>query len=378
MGRLSDRYGIMLPLIGGAIALGLGYVLSAQSTNITQFAVIHGALIGFGTSAAFAPLMADISRWFIRRRGIAVALCASGNYIAGTVWPPVVQTLPRGRRLAPNIHGRWSTLCRDDAAAHPASPNAAASSSGRIGRRDITAMQGSLGITTPRTSNAAHTGRAFLLRCDVDAAGPHRRLLRRSRLWRRAPGAEMLSLSAGLRNREPGRVGLHRDRIGGLPTLLVGSMLQALTLVLYALFNGLPSLYLISALFGIGPGGHRAELCIHYPRIFAGIRSRHPRRPRHHGDAAWDGARRLDVRSNLRFHRFLPWRTFVNGVLWNVLKRADRGPAAVAAKRPRAPNWLPHGRSTLAGRSDCAFAAIKQSTLAIRSDFDPNCGVGRA
>ena len=48
-------------------------------------------LIGLGCSASFGPLMADISHWFVRRRGIAVALAASGNYIAGTIWPPVVQ-----------------------------------------------------------------------------------------------------------------------------------------------------------------------------------------------------------------------------------------------------------------------------------------------
>jgi len=44
-----------------------------------------------GASAGFAPLVADTSLWFVRRRGIAVAICASGNYLAGAVWPPVLQ-----------------------------------------------------------------------------------------------------------------------------------------------------------------------------------------------------------------------------------------------------------------------------------------------
>src|SRR3989344_4115909 len=44
-----------------------------------------------GSSATFAPLMADTALWWNRRRGIAVAICASGNYIAGALWPPIVQ-----------------------------------------------------------------------------------------------------------------------------------------------------------------------------------------------------------------------------------------------------------------------------------------------
>src|SRR3974390_110944 len=59
--------------------------------SLWQVALAHGLLIGFGCSATFGPLMADISHWFSRRRGIAVALAGSGNYIGGTVWPPVVQ-----------------------------------------------------------------------------------------------------------------------------------------------------------------------------------------------------------------------------------------------------------------------------------------------
>src|SRR3954447_8447841 len=92
MGRLADRFGVAMPVSLGAIALGLGYGLSALTTSLWQFSLVHGVLIGFlGTSATFSPLIADISHWFERRRGIAVAICASGNYLAGTIWPPVVQ-----------------------------------------------------------------------------------------------------------------------------------------------------------------------------------------------------------------------------------------------------------------------------------------------
>src|SRR6185503_18221742 len=92
MGRLADRFGVMVPVMIGALGLGGGFVLAGVSGNITQFALAHGLLAGFlGCAATFAPLVADASLWFNRRRGIAVAICASGNYLAGAVWPPILQ-----------------------------------------------------------------------------------------------------------------------------------------------------------------------------------------------------------------------------------------------------------------------------------------------
>src|SRR6185437_8965607 len=91
MGRLADRFGIAVPALAGTCALALGYVAAGASSSLWQVALAHGLLIGFGCSTTFGPLMADISHWFVRRRGIAVAIAAAGNYVAGTVWPPVVQ-----------------------------------------------------------------------------------------------------------------------------------------------------------------------------------------------------------------------------------------------------------------------------------------------
>src|SRR5687768_12704123 len=90
MGRLSDRFGIVPPVVGGAITLAVGYAVASQATSLWQFIVAQG-LLGVGSSATFAPLLADTSLWFTRRRGMAVAIIASGSYVAGTFWPPVVQ-----------------------------------------------------------------------------------------------------------------------------------------------------------------------------------------------------------------------------------------------------------------------------------------------
>ena len=92
MGRMADRFGIMLPALIGAVALSLGYIAAANATSLWQFALAHGLLIAMlGGAASFGPIVADISHWFTRRRGIAVAIAASGNYLAGAIWPPLVQ-----------------------------------------------------------------------------------------------------------------------------------------------------------------------------------------------------------------------------------------------------------------------------------------------
>ena len=94
MGRLADRFGVVVPVLISAVSLGAGFAAAAYATSLWQFALAQGLLIGMlGCSATFAPLVADTSLWFLRRRGIAVAICASGNYLAGAAWPPIVQTL---------------------------------------------------------------------------------------------------------------------------------------------------------------------------------------------------------------------------------------------------------------------------------------------
>ena len=92
MGRLVDRFGVFQPLVGSILVLCLGYIASAASANILAVRDRHGLLIGMlGSAISFGPLIADTSLWFQKRRGIAVAICASGNYLAGTIWPPIVQ-----------------------------------------------------------------------------------------------------------------------------------------------------------------------------------------------------------------------------------------------------------------------------------------------
>ena len=89
MGRLSDRLGIMAPVVCGELALSVGYIGAGFAPNLISFALLH-IVIGIGASATFGPLIADTSQWFSRRRGIAVAIVACGNYLGGAIWPPIL------------------------------------------------------------------------------------------------------------------------------------------------------------------------------------------------------------------------------------------------------------------------------------------------
>jgi MFS family permease len=91
MGRCADRFGIARVLGVGALGVTTGFVWAGLSGGIVGFALAQGLLGLLGIASTFAPLLADTGQWWNKRRGIAVAVCASGNYLAGTLWPPIAQ-----------------------------------------------------------------------------------------------------------------------------------------------------------------------------------------------------------------------------------------------------------------------------------------------
>ena len=190
MGRLADRYGVMLPVLIGAGGLGAGFIAAGMSGSLVGFAVAHGLLIGLlGSSATFAPLVADTSLWFVRRRGIAVAICASGNYLAGAVWPPIVQHFIEtvGWRTTYIGLGVFCAVTMPLLALLLRQrPPAAVAGGARASASSAVPSTRPFGLGMNAGPGAAVRGRRGLLRGDVDAAGAHRRLLRRPRLRRGA------------------------------------------------------------------------------------------------------------------------------------------------------------------------------------------------
>ncbi len=94
MGRISDRVGVFWPVLFASFMLSAGFAAVSMVETLWQLCVIQGVMIGLlGSGATFAPLVADTSHWFTRRRGIAVGIVISGNYLAGAIWPPIIQDM---------------------------------------------------------------------------------------------------------------------------------------------------------------------------------------------------------------------------------------------------------------------------------------------
>ena len=92
MGRWMDRYGVMQPVLFGSVMICLGALLASHAEGRWSLYIATGVLMGLlGKAAMIAPLVANVTRWFDRRRGLAVALITSGQGLAGAVWPAVVQ-----------------------------------------------------------------------------------------------------------------------------------------------------------------------------------------------------------------------------------------------------------------------------------------------
>ena len=254
MGRLADRFGIRVPLMMGAVLLGLGYVAAASATAYWQFVLAQAVLIGMlGSSASFGPLVADVSHWFVRRRGIAVAIVASGNYLAGTVWPPLLQ------HAFATIGWRHTHLVIGLFCVATMLPLAML-----LRRRPAFAAgtaQGATGAAPQRPPIPANALQLLLvlavLSCCIAMSMPQVHIVAYCTDLGYGParGAQMLSLMLGLGIVSRLASGLVADRIGGIGTLIIGSTLQCLALLFYLPFDGLASLYLVSALFGLSQGG---------------------------------------------------------------------------------------------------------------------------
>ena len=252
IGRLVDRFGIVLPVIGATLTLGVAFIASGLAPNLMTFAIAN-LLIGVGSSATFAPLIADISHWFTKRLGIAVAICASGNYLGGAAWPPIVQRLVEvyGWRINQMIVGvvciaamlPLVLVLRRRLTTHQTAQAAAASgsASASLGLNPyalfallcVAGVSCCVAMSMPQVHIVAYCG-------DLG--------------YGVARGAEMLSLMLGFGIISRIASGFIADRIGGVATLLISAGLQGVALFLYMLFDSLISLYVISALFGLFQG----------------------------------------------------------------------------------------------------------------------------
>lgn len=251
VGQLVDRYGFMRPALLSALFLGSGFFLGAYAPSIALLTIVQGFLIGLGSSAAFGPLIADVSLWFQKRRGIAVAIAACGNYFAGSIWPIVMQPLltSYGWRGTYLVIGAICLVTMIPLALLLARRPADIEASSVRGR-----PVADLGLS-PRTLQALLVVAG--LGCCVAMSMPQVHIVAYCMDLGYGParGAELLSLmlATGIISRLVS--GVLADYIGGIKTLLIGAVLQGLSLLFYIPFDGLASLYIVSALFGLAQGG---------------------------------------------------------------------------------------------------------------------------
>lgn len=255
MGRFADRYGVMVPVIIGTLSLALGSVAAALAPTLLTFGLAYGVLMGcLGSAAVFGPLVADTSLWFDKRRGIAVALAASGNYVAGTIWPPLLQWGVDGYgwrathvALAVIVLVTMLPLSVTLRRRAPMPPPRPAAAKGTPAALPLGLSPGTLqfilGVAGVACCVAMAMPQVHIVAYCVDLGYGAQR------------GAEMLSvmLAAGIVSRLS--FGLIMDRLGGLATLALGSALQGIALFLFLPADGMVALYVVSAVFGLFQGG---------------------------------------------------------------------------------------------------------------------------
>ena len=252
-GRWVDRHGITPVLALSVTAVGLGHAVVAMAPSIWAIAAAQ-LVIGLGTAASFGPLMADVSHWFLKRRGIAVSIAASGNYLSGVIWPLLLTAGIDGFGWRPAYAATGIAMAvlvlpltlalrarvPQEARARADAQASARAATARLSPRTLQALLVVAGVAC---CVAMSMPQVHIVAYCIDLGfGP-------------AVGAEMLSLMllGGVASRLIS--GLLADRIGGLATLILGSALQMLALFLYLPFDGLVPLYIVSLIFGLSQGG---------------------------------------------------------------------------------------------------------------------------
>ena len=317
MGRWADRMGVFKVLLIGATGNLIGFIWASQSPNIISLALAHGLIGLLGGAASFAPLLADTALWWKKRRGIAVAICASGNYVAGTVWPPIMQWGLEHfgwRHTYIALGCVCGLLIALLALRMKPRPPLNEATTGIHGAHE-----------TDRPFGLSMNQAQLLLciaglSCCVAMSMPQVHIVAYcSDLgFGAARGAEMLSLMLGFGIASRLISGMICDRIGGLRTLLLGSLLQGIALLLFLPFDGLVSLYVISALFGLFQGGIVPSYAIivreYFPASEAGARVGSVLTATLFGMAlgGWMSGKVFDLTGSYQA-------AFINGTLWNCL-----------------------------------------------------------
>ena len=255
MGWWLDKRGVMEPVLFGTVMIALGAFVAGQAEGKWGLYLANGVLMGLlGKAAMIAPLVANATRWFDRRRGLAVAIIASGQGVAGIVWPPVIRYINdvAGWREVYQYYGVFVLVTMIPLALllrpKPPKPAAGTAQTGDSGDHSVLGLpsnlvQMALWVAVIGCCTAMAMPTVHLFSHATDLGQPAVR------------AAELLSVLFAAAFFSRLAFGMLADRIGAIRTLLIGSGCQAVMLLVFAQVESLTGLYVTALLYGLGFAG---------------------------------------------------------------------------------------------------------------------------
>ena len=253
IGSIVDRIGIAKATIYASLLISSNFLLCSLSDSLLIITSSH-FFLGLGTAVGFGPLIADITHWFVKRRGIAVAIIASGNYLSGVVWSPLIGIMLSSFTwrdiylsiaiVLPTVAIPFAFLLLNKTTKIKSdTENDFYAYNSKLVKVSGGRLQFLLGMAGIGCCIAMAMPQVHIVAYCVGLG------------FGATIGASMLSvmLASGIISRI--MFGLCADRIGSLNTLILSSALQMISLIFFIPFDGMISLFVVSAIFGLSQGG---------------------------------------------------------------------------------------------------------------------------
>ena len=253
IGSIVDRIGIAKATIYASLLVSSNFLLCSLSDSLFIITSSH-FFLGLGTAVGFGPLIADITHWFVKRRGIAVAIIASGNYLSGVVWSPLIGIMLSSFTwrdiylsiaiVLPTVVIPFAFLLLNKTTKIKSdTENDFYANNTKLVKISGGRLQFLLGMAGIGCCIAMAMPQVHIVAYCVGLG------------FGATIGASMLSvmLASGIISRI--MFGLCADRIGSLNTLILSSALQMISLIFFIPFDGMISLFVVSAIFGLSQGG---------------------------------------------------------------------------------------------------------------------------
>jgi MFS family permease len=251
IGKIIDKYGLKLPIIVAVITLVLSYLIGMVSTEFWHLLILQ-IFMGTAASTFFGPSMADIGNFFEKRRGLAVAIIASANYVAGAFWPLIISYFLETTTWK-DVYLYIALICiiimipisfflKNNISQNEANTNVESNNS-KLTNLSPSTLQTLLILAGVGCCLAMAMPQVHIVALCVE------------RGFGLSIGAEILAvmLFSGMISRVG--FGFLSDKIGPVYTLFIGSLLQMISLVFFLPFDSQLSLYIVSLMFGLSQGG---------------------------------------------------------------------------------------------------------------------------